>query len=84
MTPRQVAALRIRHLYKMQREELMFGIVASTSANFGFCRPDRPLAAESFMLHKLPPKPERVTTGEEIMHIFGRLRKPGTAPLTVN
>lgn len=84
MTPRQVAALRIRHLYKMQREELMFGIVASTSANFGFCPPVPPRTPESFMLHKLPPKPEYVTTGEEIMHIFGRLRKPGTAPLTVN
>lgn len=67
MTPRQVHALRRRQEQKMQREELLVGIIASTSANYSFCRPDPPLEPGAFMLHKLP---EPAMTGDEIMRAF--------------
>lgn len=66
MTPRQFAALRIRHIQKMQREELLVGIMASTSANFSFCRPDRPISPESFMLHPFPAERNRLITFEDM------------------
>jgi hypothetical protein len=40
MTPRQVRALLKRQVKTWQREELLVGIIASTTANFSFCRPD--------------------------------------------
>lgn len=70
MTPRQVYALRLRQEQKMQREELLVGILASTFANFSFCRPDRPIKPESFMLHPFPAEPEKPVTGEDIMRAF--------------
>lgn len=69
MTPRLLHALRKRQEQKMQREELLVGIIASTSANYSWCRPDPPKTPESFMLHPLPEKP---MTGDEIMRAFAR------------
>jgi hypothetical protein len=70
MTPRHLHALRKRQIEQMQREELLVGILASVSANFSFCRPDKPLSPEVFMLHPLARKPVRPMTGEEIMAAF--------------
>jgi len=77
MTPRQLFALRKRKIQIMQREELMVGIIASTSANFSFCRPDRPISPESFMLHPFPVQPEKQLTGEDIMKAFAHIPKSG-------
>ena len=75
MTPRMLQALRKRMLKNLQREELLVGILASTSANFSFCRPDRPLSPESFMLHPFPPEPPKPVTGEDIMAAFAHFPK---------
>jgi hypothetical protein len=70
MTPRMLYALRKRQIEQLQREELLVGILASTSANFSFCRPEKPLTPELFMLHPFPPQPEVPMTGEDIMAAF--------------
>jgi hypothetical protein len=75
MTPRQVHALLKRQLATWQREELLVGIIASTTANFSFCRPEEPLDAESFMLHPVEKEDEPVLTGEEVMAAFSRFPK---------
>ena len=74
MTPRQVHALLKRQVKTWQREELLVGILASTTANFSFCRPDEPLEAESFMLHKIPEDDDGLT-GEDVMAAFSRFPK---------
>jgi hypothetical protein len=71
MTPRQVAALRIRNHQNLQHQEMLAGIIASTTANFGFCRPEKPMSPADFMLHKLPPEPEKPVTFEDIRRAFG-------------
>jgi hypothetical protein len=70
MTPRMLYALRKRQIARLQREELLVGIIAATSANFSFCRPEKPLTPEMFMLHPLPEQPEMPMTGEDIMAAF--------------
>ena len=70
MTPRMVAALQARRLERLQREELLTGIIAATSANFSFCRPDHALTPESFMLHKLPERERKVLDGDELAAAF--------------
>ena len=81
MTPRQVHALLKRQVIAWQREELLVGIIASTTANFSFCRPDEPLEAESFMLHP-PPKEDEELTGEAVMAAFSRFPKTKPAEKT--
>lgn len=71
MTPRQLYAIRKRRIENMQREELLIGIVASTSANYSFCRPDKLISPTAFMLHPLrepkqDPKPVSYITGDMI------------------
>lgn len=61
-------------MQKMQREELLIGILAATTANSGFARPRTPVSAEAFMLHPFPPKP---VTGEDIMRAFAHMPKTG-------
>jgi hypothetical protein len=75
MTPRMMHALRKRQLEHMQREELLVGLIASTTANFGFCRPENPISAESYMLHpfKAQPKPEPKSLGDAIRSMVGAL-----------
>lgn len=76
MTPRQVAALRIRHHQALQHQEMLAGIIASTSANFSFCRPEKAFSPAEFMLHKLPPEPEKDVTYLDIRKAFGaRIKK---------
>ena len=74
MTPRQVHALLKRQVKTWQREELLVGIIASTTANFSFCRPAEPLEAESFMLHPIEEDDDGLT-GEEVMAAFSRFPK---------
>ena len=75
MTPRLIYALRKRQIERMQREELLVGILAATSANFSFCKPETPLSPESFMLHPLarPVEVEASTPGERLAAAFGQL-----------
>jgi hypothetical protein len=77
MTPRQLHALRKRHIAQMQREELLLGILASVTANHSFCAPSRPYRPELFMLHPFDKREEqtRTLTGEEIMLAFARVPK---------
>jgi hypothetical protein len=75
MTPRQFAALRIRHMQKMQREELLVGILASSTVNSGLCRPEKPIRAESFMLHPFPPEPMPRVTAMDIRKAFAHIPK---------
>jgi len=77
MTPRQLFALRMQRVKQMQREELLVGIIASTSANFSFCRPEEAISAESFMLHPFPPDEEEdgELTGEDFMAVVARFPK---------
>jgi hypothetical protein len=70
MTPRHLHALRLRQEQKMQREELLVGIISSTVANNGFRDHKRPITPESFMLHPFPSEPEKPITGEDIMAAF--------------
>ena len=74
MTPRQVHALLKRQVKTWQREELLVGIIASTTANFSFCRPAEPLAAEDFMLHPIEEDAQGLT-GEDVMAAFSRFPK---------
>ena len=74
MTPRQVHALLKRQVKTWQREELLVGIIASTTANFSFCRPAEALEAESFMLHPIEEDAEGLT-GEDVMAAFSRFPK---------
>lgn len=70
MTPRMFYALQKVRLDQMRREELLVGMLCATSANFSFCRPEQPISAESFMLHKFPEgkkKDSGPVTGEMIM-----------------
>lgn len=73
MTPRQLHALRLRQIERMQREEFLVGIIASTTANFSQCHPRRPMTPDSFMLHKLPEVQEPIT-GEYLMAQFSKLK----------
>jgi hypothetical protein len=70
-----VYELRKRQIERLQREELLVGIIASTSANFSFCHPDKPLSPEIFMLHPFPPQPVKPLTGEDIMAAFASFPK---------
>jgi len=79
MTPRMLHALRKRQIEQLQREELLVGIIASTSANFSFCAPETALRPESFMLHPFTPEPVRPLTGEDIMAAFIHFPKTNSA-----
>ncbi|HTF64544.1 MAG TPA: hypothetical protein VK638_17820 [Edaphobacter sp.] len=72
-----VAALRIRRHHRLQHLEMLAGIIASTSANFSFCRPEKAMSPADFMLHKLPPEPEKPVSYLDIRAAFGsRIKQP--------
>jgi len=75
MTPSMVYELRKRLLKEHQRQELLIGIIASTTANFGFCRPDTPLSAEAFMVHPMKREPLLPVTGEDVRAAFAGFKK---------
>ena len=67
LTPYQFEGLLDRHKQRMEREELLMGIVASTVANTGFARPEEPVAPKDFMpsqLGKTGEDSERMTAEE--------------------
>lgn len=78
MTPRQLYAIRKRRLDNFRREELLVGIIAATSANYSFCRPEKAISPTAFMLHKLPEpkrelKPVTKVTGDMIRAKLAKL-----------
>lgn len=75
MTPRHLYALRKRQIQRFQREELLMGILASTSANFSMHAPKKPLSPEDFMLHKFAHQPPKKLTAQDIMSAFAPFRK---------
>jgi hypothetical protein len=79
MTPRQLHALKRRQLAQWRREELLIGIVASTTANFSMCHPRSPIRADSFMLHPFPRGLEAQQTVEDVMSVFAMFRKNDNA-----
>lgn len=74
LTPRQLHALRKVRLETMQHEEYLAGIVASTTANYGFCRPKKALSPESFMPHPIDPAEQGPVTGEQIMAMMAPVK----------
>lgn len=46
-----------RHRERMRHAELIGGIISSTVANFGYCRPEQPLVPRVFMPHRDEEKP---------------------------
>lgn len=75
MTPRMLQALRKQRLVEMQRAEILTGIIASTVANFGMCRPEKALKPEDFMLHPFEHTAGHQQTGDDVMKMFGSLPK---------
>jgi hypothetical protein len=72
-----IHALQKRRLEQMQREEILVGIVASTTANFSMGAPKRPLRAEDFMLHPIKNTIEsKAVTAEEIRAVFAHFKQP--------
>jgi hypothetical protein len=70
MTPLHVHALRLRQEQKMQREELLVGIISATISDSGFQQWTPRRTPESFMIHPFPSEPEIAMTGDEIMRAF--------------
>lgn len=73
MTPRMFFELRKRQVGQWQREELLFGIVASTTANFSFSPPKRALTPESFMMHPFKtqrPDPPASKQGDALLSML--------------
>ena len=66
-TPRMIHALRKRQLEQMQQEELRFAIVAANIVNSGFCHPEKAVSPERYMIHKLPPQPQKKANWKSIM-----------------
>jgi hypothetical protein len=69
MTPLQVEALRAVYMERLQREEYLVGVIASTMANFGARVVHKPLKPESFMIHPFE-APDTPVTGEKLLSVF--------------
>jgi hypothetical protein len=62
MTPRHVHALRLRQEQKMQREELLVGIISAAVSDSGFRKWTPRRTPESFMIHPFPSSSDRLIT----------------------
>jgi hypothetical protein len=69
MTPLQVGALRAVYMERLQREEYLVGLIASTVANFGPRVVHKPFKPESFMIHPFE-APDTPVTGEKLLSVF--------------
>ena len=49
ITPAQLRALYDRHAQAREHLELLTGILASVTVNFGFCHPEKPMVPVDFM-----------------------------------
>lgn len=49
MTPRMIKARRKVRAGQMERDAELLGVIAATTANFGFCKPKKPFTARSIM-----------------------------------
>jgi hypothetical protein len=63
LTGRQLSALMRRLKAGKDREHMLVGIIASTTANFSMCRPKEPLTVADFMPGRGKP---RIITEDEI------------------
>ena len=75
MTPYQFEGLLDRHKQRMDREELLNGILASTVANCGFARPEEPVAPRDFMPSQMgkPPEAMERMTAEDFSRAMHRV-----------
>jgi hypothetical protein len=80
LTPRMLRALQEARLLAMQRAELLNGMLAATIENFSQCRPDKPTAAQKFMLHPFDESEEfdPLDLGDHIMAQMSKMRKTST------
>jgi hypothetical protein len=60
MSPRDLYAYHARHAQALKRWDMLAGIIASVTANFGFCRPKEPLSASDFFPSLLEDAPLEV------------------------
>jgi hypothetical protein len=85
MTPAMFDKLAERKLLAHRREDILFGILNTTVANYSFCSPDPLKKPTDFMLH--PPAshtPQPVTPQQQAEHVRRKLvRMFGTPNLLV-
>jgi hypothetical protein len=62
MTYRQLSYLIMRQKQQVEHEQLLVGILASVTANFSMCHPEKPLCPADFM----PARVEKPLTEDEI------------------
>lgn len=53
MTPAMLERIAKRKMVEQHREDLLFGILNSTVANYSFCAPEKPRQPEDFMLRPM-------------------------------
>lgn len=70
LTGRQLSALSRRRRQHDDREQILVGILASTTANFSMCHPKEPLTPADFMPRR--GKPEPPMTEDEIAESVAR------------
>jgi hypothetical protein len=74
MTPRMAQCLDRARMDTVRQNELRLSRIASTVANYGFCRPQQPLADDHFMMHPYPKEePTDPPTGEYIINQFSKI-----------
>jgi hypothetical protein len=66
MSPRQLGALSSRFERRQQREDLLVGILAAATANFGFYAPKDTMLQPWDFVRSLTPPPEPERSDEDI------------------
>lgn len=82
MTPRQVQELEILHLYRMQREEYMNGILAAQIENYSMVHPKEMAMPEQFMMHSYDPESlerDQISVGDKIAAYYRQFPAQGDA-----
>ena len=76
MTPRMCQALDRHRREDRRRWELQFSRLAATTANYGFCRPNKPIPDAHFMVDPWPEKPmeARPDSEEAWNRLWGNLK----------
>jgi len=84
MTPAMFDRIAERKLAAQLREDLLFGILNATVANYSFCSPEVPRQPADFMLRPPEKKPPQIITPQEqadhvrhkLERIFGSPQQP--------
>jgi hypothetical protein len=73
-TPRMIEALKDCRLREIQRQEYLASIIASVSANFSACHPEKMFPLDHFMPHKpeREPEPQPELTGEYFQAVLAQ------------